>query len=81
MSATTVKIDDDLLKEIRRVIPKKQTITTFVRESIRSEVKRRTLREAAETYVRFMAAQKNEKQEMDDWQASALESDILDEDK
>ena len=72
MSATTVKLESDLLDRIAKVKAADQTLASFVREAVENDLRRRQLREAAEAYQKLMIKNKAEQQEMQEWQMADL---------
>ncbi|AFM11543.1 hypothetical protein [Turneriella parva] len=76
MAATTIKLEGEVFKEIRGAISGKQSITSFVRESVQAELKRRKFREAAIQYQEFLRANEKEASDLALWQAAALEAPV-----
>jgi hypothetical protein len=72
MSATTVKLEAGLLREIRSVKPKDKTLTAYVREAVERDVMRRKLRQAAEQYQSFLRDHPAEEEDMDAWERAPL---------
>lgn len=72
MSATTVKLEAELLREIRSVKPKDQTLAAYVREAVERDVVRRKLRAAAEQYRAFLLDHPDEGEEMSAWEHATL---------
>jgi len=74
MAATTVKLEAELLREIRAAKPARQTLAAFVREAIEHELLRRKLRAAAEQYRAFLDEHTDEREELDAWESAPLAS-------
>jgi hypothetical protein len=74
MSATTVKLEAALLREIRAVKPRQQTLAGYVREAVERDVLRRKLRAAAERYQAFLREHPHEAAAMDEWETAPLAS-------
>ena len=72
MPATTVKIDAPLLKEIVAVKPRDEPLSTYVREALRRDLRRRRMRQAAETYQSLLLKNKSERESMEQWEAAPL---------
>jgi hypothetical protein len=72
MSATTVKLDAELLAEIGGVKPREQTLSAFVRESLKRELRRRKMRDAAEAYVALLANDAKERADLREWESARL---------
>lgn len=74
MSATTIKIEDPLLKNIMHVLPKDQSLSAFVREVLERELRRQKMTEAAETYSQFLKSHPEERAWIEEWDHSDLET-------
>ena len=72
MPATTVKLDSELLREIGKIKPPKQTLSAFVRESLERDIRWRKLRDAAEAYRLLLAENEDERREIEEWESSHL---------
>ena len=72
MSATTVKLESDLLRRITLAKPRQQTLAAFVREALENDLRRRQLRAAAEAYQKLLREQKIERRELEEWEAADL---------
>jgi hypothetical protein len=72
MSATTVKLDADLLKEIAQRKAAGQTLSSFVREAVARELRRRELREAAQAYRDLLERDAAEAAAMLEWEQAPL---------
>ena len=72
MQATTIKLDSTLHSTIRRMKPREQTLTAFVRELVATEEKRRALEEAAGSYQALLASDKDEAAWLASWESAPL---------
>jgi Arc/MetJ-type ribon-helix-helix transcriptional regulator len=72
MGATTVKLDSDLLKEIARRKSSGQTLSSFVREAVARDLRRRQLKESAEAYLELLATNSAEATAMQEWEEAPL---------
>jgi hypothetical protein len=72
MSATTIKLDGELLARIESAKPPTQSVTAYVREVLRRDLERLTLREAAEEYRAFVSATPDEA----DWLCAWNDADL-----
>jgi hypothetical protein len=72
MGATTVKLDSDLLKEIARRKSSDQTLSAFVREAVARDLRRRSLKEAAEAYCDLLENNPEEAAAMREWESATL---------
>ena len=72
MSATTVKLDGELLRAIASVKSPRQTLSAYVREALQRDLRRRQMRDAAETYTNLLRTNAAEREAMDEWEAAAL---------
>jgi predicted transcriptional regulator len=72
MQATTIKLDPKLHSALRRMKPREQTLTAFVRELVAREEKRRALEAAAEAYHRLLATHADEAAWLASWEGAPL---------
>jgi predicted transcriptional regulator len=72
MSASTVKLEADILRRIDAVKPRNQTLAAYVREALERDVLRRQLRTAAERYQAFLSENVEESQELEEWERAPL---------
>ena len=73
MQATTIKLDGALIKRLRALKPREDTLTAFVRSVLDAEVRRRSLRAAAESYAAFLHDHPEEAEEMSAWVTAPLQ--------
>ncbi len=72
MLATTIKIENPLLSELKKLLPRGESISSFVREVLESEIRRRKMIQAAESYAEFLKSNPEETQWLEDWESSDL---------
>ena len=72
MSATTVKLDGELLRAIATVKSPRQTLSAYVREALQRDLRRQQMREAAESYMNLLRTNPAERDAMDEWEAASL---------
>lgn len=72
MTATTVKLEGALLREIQLCKPPHMTLAAYVREALEGDVRRRRLASAARDYQAFLAANPDERAEMEQWAEGPL---------
>ena len=72
MSATTVKLDGELLRAIATVKSPRQTLSAYVREALQRDLRRQQMREAAETYMNLLRTDAAERDAMDEWETAPL---------
>ena len=72
MEATTIKLDSKLHIAIRRLKPRDQTLTGYVRELVAREEKRCALESAADAYEALLASNKDEAGWLAAWEAASL---------
>jgi predicted CopG family antitoxin len=75
MSATTIKLEEPILKELREFKRSDQSLSALIRELLQSELRRRRMARAAQEYMSFIASNPEELQEMDAWSFASLDSD------
>jgi hypothetical protein len=72
MSATTIKIEGELLDALNRARPRDQSLTAFVRAILEREILRRKLDEAAQKYAEFLSESPEEREWLTDWEEADL---------
>lgn len=72
MQATTIKLDPKLHSAIRRMKPRDQTLTGFVRDLVTREEKHRELEAAAEAYSALLEDNKGEAVWLAEWESAPL---------
>lgn len=72
MDATTIKLDARLHAAIRRLKPRDQTLTGYVRDLVAREEKRAALHAAADAYTALLASRKHEAGWLAEWEAAPL---------
>jgi hypothetical protein len=72
MSATTVRLDEATLREIRSVKPRDQTLAAYVREAVDRDILRRKLRAAATEYQAFLGEHPEEGEDLAAWERAPL---------
>jgi predicted Zn-dependent protease len=72
MKATTIKIEEPLLSELEKAKPPSQSITSYVRAILESDIKRHKVAEAAAEYEAFVAAHPEEREWLSDWDRADL---------
>ena len=76
MSATTIKLESDLVKKVTSLKPKDASISGYVRGLIEREHQARELQAAARTYDRFLRENPEERAAMEVWESAPLSHDI-----
>ena len=72
MKATTIKIEGELLKELEQAKPGSVSLSAYVREVLRKDLRRRKLAQAAVSYQEFLAANPEENSWLKEWDAVDL---------
>ncbi len=72
MGATTVKLDAEILKQIASAKPAGQTLSQFVRDVLKRDLRRRRMKQAGEEYQRLLRASPAEAADQEEWEAAAL---------
>lgn len=73
---TTVKLESPVVREVCELLEGKQTLTSFVREAVERDVRRRKMRKAATLYREVMTAEPAEGEDMAAWEAAPLASAV-----
>ena len=76
MSATTIKLDSDLVKKVTALKPKDESISRFVRELIEKEHRAREHRAAATVYQEFLRDNSEERAAMEVWESAPLVDNV-----
>jgi hypothetical protein len=72
MKATTIKVEGELLSELERAKPARQSLTTFVRAILEQEIRRRRMADAADRYVDFLGEHADERAWLEEWDRADL---------
>ena len=73
MQATTIKIEDPILKELRKFVPPDQSLSAFVREILERDIQRRKMVKAAQEYASWLENHPDEREWLDEWDDAHLE--------
>jgi predicted CopG family antitoxin len=73
MSATTIKIEDPLLSEIRKIKPEDQSVSSYIKETLEHEIRRKRMSEAAQEYQAFLRENPEEAHSIQDWESAPLQ--------
>ena len=76
MSATTIKLEADLVKKVTALKPKDESISGFVRELIEKEHRARENRASAVVYQQFLEDNPDERAAMEVWESAPLVGEI-----
>ena len=76
MSATTIKLEADLVKKVAAFKPKYESISAFVRELIEKEHRARTNRASAVVYQQFLEDNPDERAAMEVWESAPLVDEV-----
>lgn len=74
MKATTVKIEGELLQALEKAKPQSVSLSAYIRELLRKDLKRRRLARAAASYQEFLAANPDEQSWLREWDEADLAS-------
>ena len=72
MQATTIKLDAQLHGSIRKLKPRDQTLTGYVRDLVAREERRAVLEAAAEAFIELIATNQAEAKAMAAWESASL---------
>lgn len=73
-SDTTVKIEAAVVREASSVLEAGQTLTSYVREVVSRDIKRRKLKQAARSYQEVLEKNSEEQREAGEWGQADLAS-------
>lgn len=72
MKSTTLRLDNPLLAELNQERPKKVSLSAFVRDILKREIKRRKMIRAANQYSLFLKDNPAEQEWLDEWEEADL---------
>ena len=72
MSATTIKLEGEVLREILALKAPKQSITDYVRETLMRDARAQRLRDAAIAYKAFLEQNPGETEVLREWENADL---------
>lgn len=72
MQAKRIKLDGALVQRLKRLKPRNQALSAFVRDVLAGEVRNRGHLAAADRYAEFLRAHPMEADAMDAWMAAPL---------
>jgi hypothetical protein len=76
MSATTIKLEAELVRKVTVLKPKAESISAFVRTLIEKEYQAREHRAATLEYQQFLRENPEEQAAMEDWESAPLGDDM-----
>jgi len=69
---STVKLEAPVVREVNELLEGKQTLTSFVRQAVERDIRRRKMRRAAVLYRETFPPGSPEADEMKDWESAPL---------
>ncbi len=72
MQATTIKLENPLLGEVKKCISKEESLTSFVRKVLEKEIQKRKMIESADQYLKFLDQNPEEKAWLTEWEKEDL---------
>jgi hypothetical protein len=72
MKATTIKVEGELLEELRRTKPPRQSLSAYVRALLQQAVVRRRMIDAADRYAEFVRDTPEERTWLVEWDSADL---------
>ena len=72
MRATTIKIEDPLLRNLMPLIPSDQSLSAFVRKVLEREIRKHAMAQAAVTYAQFLESHPQENEWLESWEGADL---------
>jgi len=73
MSATTIKIEDKLLHDIRKLKHPDQSISSYVKKVLEHNIQQQRMAEAAQQYQAFLNENREEANSLQDWEIAPLD--------
>ncbi len=74
MKATTVKIEGELLEQIKAAKPPGRSVSAYVRHVVKKDLERRKMRSAATAFKAFVKAHPEERAWLAEWDSADLAS-------
>jgi len=75
MTATTIKVEGSLLKDLKGIKRSEQSLSSLIRELLRAEIQRRKMAQAGQAYSSFVRENPAEYLEMEEWTSAPLDQD------
>jgi hypothetical protein len=72
MKATTIKVEGELLEELERTKPPRQSLSAYVRALLQQAVVRRRMIDAADRYAAFVRETPEERTWLAEWDSADL---------
>jgi|GEM_PF-1698199 len=72
MKATTIKLDGELLRDLEHAKPRDESVTEFVRGTLRRALNQQKLRDSAVAYQALQAGQPDEVAWLKEWESAPL---------
>ncbi len=72
MKTTTIKIDGELLQQLKQAKPSSISLSAFIRQLLRADLRRRGLARAAVSYQEFLEANPEERSLLREWDEADL---------
>ena len=72
MKATTVKVEGELLAQLERTKPPRQSLSGYVRSLLQQAVARQQMIEAADRYVDYVRESPDEREWLAEWDSADL---------
>jgi len=76
MSATTIKLETDLVRKVMALKPRDESISSFVRGLIEREHRARENKAAAVIYQQFLQDNPDERAAMEVWESAPLVDEV-----
>lgn len=73
MQATTIKIENPLLDQLKGFKPKDVSLSAFIREILESKVRKQKMAVAAQKYTEFLRENPDEEEWLKEWEESPLD--------
>lgn len=74
MKATTIKIDGELLQDLENAKPESVSLSAYIRDVLKADLRRRNLSRAAISYQEFLEANPEERSFLREWDEADLAS-------
>jgi len=68
MKVNTIKLESPLLDDILAAKPREKSLSAFVREILKNDLRQRKMKEAAEAYSQFLESDAEEAKLLEEWE-------------
>lgn len=75
MKASTIKLEEPLLRQLYELIPEGVSLSRFVKDILQGEVRKSKMQKAALEYNKFLSEDEEEQNFLNEWEEADLSAD------